>query len=130
VPRPYKYDYEFQDDLRALFVQLNDAHTQVRLALTRTRTNQPTNHRSIQYYTPLCYRALSVAQPIGPVSYVSNGQQVVAVSPFFDPNLVDYYQRTYNINVTSYEGVRVPRNHDARDARSESRRLTSERVRV
>ena len=47
MPRPYKYDYEFQDDLRALFVQLNDAHTQVRLALTRTRTNQPTNQPTI-----------------------------------------------------------------------------------
>eukprot|EP01094_Clydonella_sp_ATCC50884_P020977 TRINITY_DN4496_c0_g1_i1.p1 TRINITY_DN4496_c0_g1~~TRINITY_DN4496_c0_g1_i1.p1 ORF type:complete len:673 (-),score=242.65 TRINITY_DN4496_c0_g1_i1:108-2126(-) len=86
--RTYRYDYELHDDLRALYDQLNDAHT--------------------QYYAPVCYLSLSATQPIAPISYVdASGEQVVAISPFVNPELVQWYKSRYGIDVMDLLGSQI-----------------------
>lgn len=84
--RPYKYDYEFHDDLRALFLKLYDAHT--------------------QYYAPSCYNQFLIRQPFAPVSYVDDtGRQVVAIGPWYNGPLAQYYRDTTGVDVKAYAGA-------------------------
>eukprot|EP01104_Vermistella_antarctica_P019557 TRINITY_DN770_c0_g3_i2.p1 TRINITY_DN770_c0_g3~~TRINITY_DN770_c0_g3_i2.p1 ORF type:complete len:687 (-),score=160.02 TRINITY_DN770_c0_g3_i2:94-2154(-) len=84
--KSYDMDYEFQLDLRSIFRQLHDAHT--------------------NYYAPTCYSSFSFFQPINLMSYVKGGNQVIAVSRFFDDTVTAYYAEQ-GIDVTDYVGAEV-----------------------
>lgn len=86
--RPYVYDMDFQSDLRALFDQLNDAHT--------------------QYYLPTCYQNVLVRQPFAPVGFGDTTENYkITISPYFDEEIIDYYEDSVGLNVTDYVGMEI-----------------------
>ena len=86
--KQYTNDFDFHDDLRALYVRLGDAHT--------------------QYYAPICYRNFLIRQPIPPTYYVDdNNNDVIAVSRYMSQDLVDYFKATQNFDITTLIGAEI-----------------------
>jgi len=86
--RPYIYDMEFHEDLRYLFLQLNDAHT--------------------QYYLPTCYQNILIRQGLGPVGWGSDPSNFkITVSPYFPSDLVSYYSNNFGIYLPNYTNYTI-----------------------
>jgi hypothetical protein len=86
---PHKFDYNFHDDVRALFLLLGDAHT--------------------QYYAPTCYTSFTAQQPFAPISDTDNStnQQIISISNYFSTALVQYYLDTMGIDVRQFAGAQI-----------------------
>jgi len=86
--RPYIYDMDFHNDLRYLYLQLNDAHT--------------------QYYLPTCYQNVMIRQGFGPVGWGSTVEDFqIRVSPYFPSDLVSWYQENSNIYLPDYSNYTI-----------------------
>eukprot|EP00007_Cunea_sp_BSH-02190019_P009938 CAMPEP_0174230054 /NCGR_PEP_ID=MMETSP0417-20130205/888_1 /TAXON_ID=242541 /ORGANISM="Mayorella sp, Strain BSH-02190019" /LENGTH=645 /DNA_ID=CAMNT_0015307679 /DNA_START=152 /DNA_END=2086 /DNA_ORIENTATION=- len=83
----YANDFQFQDDLRTQYLRFFDAHT--------------------QYYGPVCYSNLQLAQPLGPIAYVENGEIVFDISNYFQSDLVEYFKTAHGYDVTQFAGARI-----------------------